>query len=220
MLKGLCGACILEDALACSEDTTGSRQLVVHMPLGHTPSTSVFLVRGEEACGPFLRLKTWHRPAPPEFLNRFHRLQDDLASWGTESIDRPIAVRIDKNHCPSVLSEFRQGVTILERVRFGRLDPKAAIELLEPLIALVKQAHVRGLAHGSIVPGNVIVDAVDGQARLLDFGLTPLMMSQQDWETLASDDLAAFAALMQSVRRASLGSSSTGRVAPSRSSGL
>jgi serine/threonine protein kinase len=154
-------------------------------------------------------LKTWRRSAPPDFLDRFHRLQADLALWGAEDIDRPIAVRIDKHHRPSVLSEFRRGVGILDRVRFGTLDSKEAIDRLDPLIALVKQGHVRNLTHGSIVPGNVIIDARSGRARLLDFGLTPLLVPQLESQTFAANDLDGFAALTQALNSCRSGSFTT-----------
>jgi hypothetical protein len=102
--------------------------------------------------------------------------------------------------CPSVLTEFRQGVPILERVRSGRLDREAAVALLTPLGALTRSAHARGLVHGSIVAGNVIVDVESGRARLLDFGLTPLMASTENYPALAAADLAGFEALARTLR--------------------
>ena len=74
-----------------------------------------------------------------------------------------------------MLTEFRQGVPILDRVRSGRLDREEAVARLTPLIALITSAHARGLVHGSIVPGNVIVGPDSAPARLLDFGHATLM---------------------------------------------
>ncbi len=197
-----CAACLLEGALAPVEDDAPvrTRQLTLLLPLGETAATKVFLVKDESPHGRLLRLKIWCRPAATGFLARFHHLQTQTESWTFEGVDRPLAAGLDATGCPSVLTEFRQGVPILDRVRSGRLDREGAIALLTPLIALTRRAHARGLVHGSIVAGNVIVEVESGRARLLDFGLTPLMASAEDRPPLASADLAGFEALARTLR--------------------
>jgi serine/threonine protein kinase len=199
---GLCAACLFEDALppATPLSAAGSSHFTIQMPLGQSAASSVFLVKSEGQPPRLLRLKTWRRPAAAGFLARFHRLQTELDSWGIESVDRPIAASLDARGCPSVLTDFRQGVPILDRVRCGRLDREEAIALLTPLVALARKAHARGLVHGSIVAGNVIVEVESGRARLLDFGLTPLMASAEDRQALARADLAGFEALARMLR--------------------
>ena len=98
-----------------------------------------------------------------------------------------------------MLTEFRQGVPILDRVRSGRLDREEAIARLTPLVTLIESGHARGLFHGSIAPGNVIVGSDSPRARLLDFGLAPLMSSAEDYAALSSADLAGFAALTRTL---------------------
>lgn len=199
---GLCAACLFEDALppATPLSAAGSGQLTIQMPLGQSPAASVFLVKSESQPPRLLRLKTWRRPAAAGFLARFHQLQTELDSWGGEDVARPIAARLDATGRPSVLTEFRPGVPILDRVRCGRLDREEAIALLAPLVALARKAHARGLVHGSIVAGNVIVDVEAGRARLLDFGLTPLMTSAEDCPAVPSADLAGFETLARTLR--------------------
>jgi hypothetical protein len=46
----------------------------------------------------------------------------------------------------------------------------------------------------------VIVEVESGRARLLDFGLTPLMASAEDRQALARADLAGFEALARMLR--------------------
>ena len=159
-----------------------------------------------------LRLKIWRRPAVAGFIDILHRLQSELASWPPEDIDRPLAASVDGNGCPSVLSEFRRGVPILERVGAGRLDREQARALLRPLVSLVHRAHACGLAHGAIVPGNVIVEIESGRARLLDFGITPLLTSRQDHPTLAAADLDGFATLERRLRDLPIDPGPTGRL--------
>jgi serine/threonine protein kinase len=194
---GYCAVCLLEEALA---PEVGGRQLTIQVPLGETPSASVFLVKDGGPAHRLLRLKTWRRPAAAGFLERFHRLQARLESWTVEGIIRPIAAGVDALGRPSVLTEFKQGVPILDRVRSGRLDREEAIARLTPLITLIESAHTRGLFHGSIAPGNVIVGSDSPRVRLLDFGLAPLMSSAEDYAALSSADIAGFAALTRTLR--------------------
>jgi serine/threonine protein kinase len=197
-----CAACLLEEALAPEHEEfrARTRQLTIQVPLGESTSSSVFLVKSGGPAPRLLRLKTWRRPAVAGFLARFHRLQAQLESWGVEDIDRPLAASVDASGCPSVLTVFRQGVPILDRVRSGRLDREEAVARLTPLIALMVSAHARGLAHGSIVPGNVIVGPDSAPARLLDFGHATLMAPSENDATLAVADLAGFAVLARGFR--------------------
>jgi hypothetical protein len=198
---GHCAACLLEEAIGgvSEEPTQGARQLRLQVPLGETASTSVFVVKSEGSPSRLLRLKVWRTPAEPGFLARFHQLQRQLDAWGAEDMARPLAAVVDGAGCPSVLSDFTRGIPLLDRVRSGRLGPSAAIATLAPLIALVERAHADGLAHGAIVPG-VLVDCDSGRARLLDFGLTPLLSAACNPVALASSDRLGFAVLTKTLR--------------------
>lgn len=185
---GLCPVCLLEEALASpllppdewawpGEDVHQGliRRLTVELPLGATTAGSVFLVRQEAPDGGLLRLKTWHRAAPDEFLDRFAALQQALAAAGESSIVPPLAACVDGGGRPSVLSDFRQGVPIVDAVGSGALAPRAAVELIGALDDVVRRMHRRGLAHGSLGPGNVMVAPGMDAAFLLDFGLSALV---------------------------------------------
>ena len=213
-----CAACLIEEALAPIDTGVrnstseaddkrrrGTRHVTIQMPLGQSPSASVFLVKAEGPPLRLLRLKTWSRPAPAGFLSRFHQLQVRLEEWASEGVVPLLAASVDASGCPSVLSEFRQGVPVLDRVRSGRLDPEEAIACLTRLRALANSAHDRGLIHGSIVPGNVIVHPDSASAYLLDFGVAPLLSSPGNDVACASADLVGFAELAQMVRAAATG---------------
>ena len=208
-----CAACLLEEALTPAgtvgvasmeaideKHRGGTRHFTIQMPLGESASASVFLVKGEYPDLQFLRLKTWRRPAAPGFLARFQQLQEQLEGWDCEAIVPPLAATIDATGCPSVLSGFRQGVPILDRVKSGRLDPEDACARLTPLIELTHRAHARGLVHGSIVSGNVIIQPGSASACLLDFGLAPLFAVPGGDMAFRSADLAGFAMLARSLR--------------------
>ena len=117
----------------------------------------MFLARGESPAGRLFRLKTWHRRAPAGFLPRFRQLQRDWLTGKNTGVKPPIARLGGLRRCPWVLSNFQQGVPLVHRVQSGQLRPEAALALLTPLIATIRSAHARGLAHAAIVPGNVIV---------------------------------------------------------------
>jgi serine/threonine protein kinase len=211
--RDYCAACLLEEALAPPDTVAptsmeamhekyqeGTRRFTIQMPLGESVSGSVFLVRGEHPDLRFLRLKTWRRLAAPGFLARFQQLREQLEGWDCEAIVPPLTAGIDAAGCPWMLSGFRQGVPILDRVKSGRLDPEDACARLTPLVELTHRAHARGLVHGSIVPGNVIIPPDSAAACLLDFGLAPLFEVPGNEVAFASGDLAGFAALARTLR--------------------
>src|SRR5262245_36554112 len=96
------------------EAHAGTPHFTIQVPLGMSASASVFLVKGDSPATRLLRLKTWHKPAAPGFLSRFHRFQAQIESWAVEDIDPPLAARVDPAGCPSVLTVFRQGLPILD----------------------------------------------------------------------------------------------------------
>ena len=140
-----------------------------------SPSASVFLVKAEGPPLRLLRLKTWSQAGASRVPLAISSPAGAAAKSGLRKASclcwRPAWT---PRGCPSVLSEFRQGVPLLDRVRSGRLDPEEAIACLTRLRELATSAHARGLVHGSIVPGNVIVQPDSASAYLLDFGLAPL----------------------------------------------
>jgi len=205
---GHCAACLLEAALAAdAADSTPSLeameaatpQLIIHVPLGASRSASVFLAR-HEGTSRLLRLKTWHTTAPSDFLRRFQDLQLRLASLNEGAINRPLAASVSGAGCPSVLSEFRPGTPLLERVKQGRIDPDSAVAGLEVLIEATRRAHAVDLVHGSVVPGNVIFDPGSGTSFLLDFGLNSLVSKAGRDSAHASVDDAGFALLTRMLR--------------------
>ena len=77
---------------------------------------------------------------------------------------------------------------ILDQLRSGTLDAGTALALLTPLREVMCRTHARGLAHGSIVPGNVMIEADGKSARLLDFGLRELPRPSTPLADLMSAD--------------------------------
>jgi serine/threonine protein kinase len=111
----------------------------------------------------------------------------------------PVAAYVDTSGHPSILTEFRQGLPLLESVSRGRLSVDQAAVLLGQLLDVTTAAHARGLVHGSIAGGNVFV-GTDGAPYLLDFGLAVIVSPAPsgDWAAL---DLDGFARMRRAVRQ-------------------
>lgn len=209
---GLCPACLIEAALSADlvdletarqpapDRTTGTRRLTICLPLGTTARASVFLVREGAAHPRLLRLKVWHAPAVPGFLERFDDLRIRLERWRGSPIALPLAASLDAAGCPAVLSEFRQGVPIVDAVGARIVKAGSAWTLIRPVIEVLLAAHEEGLAHGALVPGNVLLELESGSTHVLDFGLTGLLDPRSDPAALRLADRNGLAALSRAAR--------------------
>ena len=81
------------------------------------------------------------------------------------------------------------GPNLRELLATGELERAASVELLADVASALDAAHRAGIAHGSVVAENVLVDS-KGRALLSDFGLAPP-------EPAAVRDRAEFAALVR-----------------------
>ena len=205
--RGLCAACLFEEALAPQGAAAAPRSaFTILVPLGEGPTGAVFLVRTHEPSPRLLRLKTSRSQAPEGFLERFLDLHTELHAWSNSTIVPPVTAWVDREGQACVLTEFRQGIPLIDRLRGGHLRPERAVSLLDELRETVRSGHRLDLVHGSIRPGNVLVSAAGGSACLLDFGLAALMSSQfrLPW---GADDEAGFDALLRALQQP--GSSTT-----------
>ena len=178
--------CLLEAALTTSEpeETSTGGSFTIQVPLGESEAASVFVVRDDAAAPRLLRLKRWRTPAPAGFIDGFERLRAQLEEWRPPAIVLPVTAWVDATGCPSVVTDFRQGMPLLESVTSGWLHPDRARAGLRQLQETLDAAHQRGLAHGSVVPGNVFNARPDGAAYLLDFGFATLLSgpsAPSDW---------------------------------------
>jgi tRNA A-37 threonylcarbamoyl transferase component Bud32 len=97
------------------------------------------------------------------------------------------------------VSEFRQGAPILDRVRSRGVDAQVALASLSEITDVMLAAHGRGLVHGSVVAGNVLVRRGSTSLFLVDFGLAPLLAGLEDHASTAADDLAGLDVLNRAL---------------------
>ncbi len=84
--------------------------------------------------------------------------------------------RFEEGGCPYLVREYVDGQNLLEGTS-GR-PTTARILLLAELCRAVRFLHDRGVAHGALKPGNVLLEGDAGggeRLRVLDFGLAPLL---------------------------------------------
>lgn len=205
--RGYCAACLLEGALGHDTDTvctpaqTQDADFTIQLPLGRTTSSAVFLVKSRDLPSRLLRLKTWYAAAPSDFMTRFQRLSQQLSEWNDDTVRAPLAAWVDTSQHAWVLSEFNQGMPLLGRLQSGGLDPIDAEACLTRLRGILRNAHGRGLVHGSVGRGNVIVTARGDRTYLLDFGHAGLLAEHDERSPDPAVDIAALDRLTAAVRR-------------------
>jgi predicted Ser/Thr protein kinase len=105
-----------------------------------------------------------------EFRGRFLR-ESRLAA----SLDHPNVITVydagDFNGTLYIAMRYVEGVDLAQLLRKqGRLDPLAALSLLDQVADALDAAHEHGLIHRDVKPANVMI--ASGRCYLTDFGLT------------------------------------------------
>ena len=113
------------------------------------------------------------RPAfatDPEFVERFHREADALAS-----IENPHIVRVfdygSSDDGPFIVMEHVGGGTLRQLMRArGRIDQYEAARIAAAMADGLEAAHLRGVLHRDLKPENILLN-VDGVPKIADFGI-------------------------------------------------
>ncbi|PZG34432.1 hypothetical protein C1I98_28145 [Spongiactinospora gelatinilytica] len=117
----------------------------------------------------YLRPLLW---ADPAFLARFREEARHLVE-----LDDPHVVRmheyVETRTSAALVTELVDGVSLRAILDEHRtMSPEAALSLVNGCLAGLATTHDLGIAHRSLKPENVLVQA-DGTVKIADFGLTP-----------------------------------------------
>lgn len=132
---------------------------------------------------------------------RFLREVKNLAAFR----DDPCFVRIiryfEENGTVYFVTEYEEGPTLEEYVtRRGRLSPRAAGELLLPIMDALERVHAAGMVERNVAPDNIQI-SLDGKGKLMDFGAGPLPAGEESMSLVKH----GFAAKEQYTRSGRLG---------------
>ncbi|MBV9300649.1 MAG: protein kinase [Acidobacteriaceae bacterium] len=109
----------------------------------------------------------------PERLRRFQ-----LEAESTGALNHPNVLAIydvgTYEGTPYLVSELLEGESLRERLNRGKLSVSRALDYACQIAAGLAAAHVKGITHRDVKPGNIYI-AKDGRVKLLDFGLAKLI---------------------------------------------
>ncbi len=102
------------------------------------------------------------------------RIRFDIETEAVARLQHPHIVQLyevsEVNGQPFFSLEFCPGGTLTDQLKKKRPTPREAAELIETLARAMHYAHLRGVVHRDLKPGNVLLTA-DGTTKITDFGL-------------------------------------------------
>ncbi|TDB88861.1 Stk1 family PASTA domain-containing Ser/Thr kinase [Actinomadura sp. 7K534] len=105
-----------------------------------------------------------------DFVTRFIGEAKAAAALSHPNVVAVYDQRTDGEHVFLVM-EYVAGHTLRDALTaVGRLGPRAALEIMMPVLAALGAAHRAGLVHRDVKPENVLINE-DGQVKVADFGL-------------------------------------------------
>ncbi|WP_242614624.1 Stk1 family PASTA domain-containing Ser/Thr kinase [Actinomadura roseirufa] len=108
--------------------------------------------------------------ADEDFVARFIDEAKTAAALSHPNVVAVYDQRTDGEHAFLVM-EYVPGRTLRELLNErGRLGPRAALEIMQPVLAALGAAHRAALVHRDVKPENVLI-AEDGTVKVADFGL-------------------------------------------------
>jgi eukaryotic-like serine/threonine-protein kinase len=111
---------------------------------------------------------------------RFRREGDFLAKVTHPHIARLFDAGVSPTDQPYLVLEYVNGQAIDRYCNEHRLGIDARIHLFLDVLAALAHAHANLIVHRDIKPANVLV-SVDGQVKLLDFGVAKLLDDDARW---------------------------------------
>lgn len=119
-----------------------------------------------------LALKVMHPSlaADVSFVERFIREAKSVARLAHPNVVQVFDQGADRSYVYLAM-EYVAGCTLRDVLRErGALQPRAALDILEPVLAALGAAHRAGFVHRDMKPENVLIGD-DGRVKVADFGL-------------------------------------------------
>ncbi|GAA2599833.1 Stk1 family PASTA domain-containing Ser/Thr kinase [Streptomyces axinellae] len=126
-----------------------------------------------------LALKVMHTSLSTDetFVTRFIREAKSAARLAHQNVVGVFDQGTDGTYVYLAM-EYVSGCTLRDVLRDrGALQPRAALDILEPVLAALGAAHRAGLVHRDVKPENVLIGD-DGRVKVADFGLVRAVDSQ------------------------------------------
>lgn len=105
----------------------------------------------------------------PSFLVRFHREAQNAASLNNSNVVSVYDFGQDHNR-PYIVMEFVAGEDLRTVLDKGLLTVPQVVEYAIQICSAVGMAHRRGMVHGDLKPGNILISP-ENRAKVTDFGL-------------------------------------------------
>ncbi|GAA4405934.1 Stk1 family PASTA domain-containing Ser/Thr kinase [Fodinibacter luteus] len=124
-----------------------------------------------------LKVMRPHLVHDESFVTRFRREARSAASLSHPNVVAVYDQGTDDD-CVFLAMEYVPGLTLREVLHDeGPLSPRAALDVLEPVLLALAEAHSKGLIHRDVKPENVILND-NGTVKVADFGLARAVTSQ------------------------------------------
>ena len=124
-----------------------------------------------------LKVMRQHLTHDESFVTRFRREARSSASLSHPNVVAVFDQGEDDGHI-FLAMEYVPGQTLRDVMREeGLLSPRAALDVLDPVLQALAEAHTKGLIHRDVKPENVIIND-NGTVKVADFGLARAVTSQ------------------------------------------
>lgn len=107
------------------------------------------------------------------WVSRLRREAEALAAVNHPNVITVYAVE-DFEGVPFVVTELVEGSTVADQLPERGFTTSRFFDLAIPIASAIAAAHARGVIHGDIKPGNVMVSG-GGRVKVLDFGLARIV---------------------------------------------
>jgi serine/threonine protein kinase/tetratricopeptide (TPR) repeat protein len=195
--RGLCLTCLLRRGLGCETETTetletvldevdvrdadwriGNYQILEEIGRGGMGVIYRARQRHSRRIVALKRILSFHTDSR-ETLARFRREAEAAASLDHPNILPIYEVSESDDGMPFFSMKFAAGGSLLDAARSLRDDPRRIVALVAKVTRAVQHAHLQGILHRDLKPGNILLDGRD-EPLVSDFGLAKWLDTSSD----------------------------------------